>query len=197
MTEQFQHVMVLTSIIIGLGITHLLVGVGSAIERMSAHGEPLRLGWAHGGWLGYLFVWMVTFWWWQFRLLQLVPEWTLGRYFFIILYAVLLFLLAVILVPREWTTLSSFDDFFLDKRRWFYSILLVTNFVDLLDSYLKGGWSYVIGTGVLALGMVAATVPACLIGFWSRDIRVHAFLAIVFFFWQVFVGFDVFPQLNF
>lgn len=188
--------MVLTSIIVGLGITHILVGVGSAIERLSGHGSRLRLSWAHGAWLGFLFVWMVTFWWWQFRLLELVDVWTLGHYFFIILYAVLLFLLAVILVPREWTSMERLDEYFLSKRRWFYSILFVTNFVDLTDSYLKGGWEYILGTGVLALGLVAATIPASLVGFLSQNIRVHSFMAILFFIWQVVVGFDVFPDLS-
>jgi hypothetical protein len=35
MTDQFQHVMVLTSIIIGLGITHLLLGFSAAIDRIT------------------------------------------------------------------------------------------------------------------------------------------------------------------
>ena len=59
MTDQFQHVMVLTSIIIGLGITQILVGVGTMIERISGHGRPLRIIFAHAGWLSVLFVWMV------------------------------------------------------------------------------------------------------------------------------------------
>lgn len=196
MTDQFEHVMVLTSIIIGLGITHLLVGVGSIIERISGHGERLRLSLAHGAWLGFLFLWMVTFWWWQFRLLELVQAWTLGRYFFIIVYAVLLFLLAVILIPREWTRVGDLDEYFLAKRRWFYAIMLLANFADLLDSHLKGGWTYVLETGVLSLGLLAATVPACIIGFRSRNIRVHASMAVIFLVWQVIVGFDVFPQLS-
>jgi len=50
-------VMVLTSIIIGLGITHILVGIGSAIDRLSGHGHRLQLSWAHGAWLAALFVW--------------------------------------------------------------------------------------------------------------------------------------------
>ena len=49
--------MVLTSIIIGLGITHILVGIGSAIDRLSGHGHRLQLSWAHGAWLAALFVW--------------------------------------------------------------------------------------------------------------------------------------------
>ncbi len=147
MTDQFQHVMVLTSIIIGLGITHILVGIGSIIERVSGHGALLRLSWAHGAWLAVLFVWMVLFWWWQFRLLALVKVWTLGLYFFIILYAVLLFLLAVILIPRDWGNANNLDDYFLSKRYWFYTVFLMANVADLVDSFLKGGWQYVSGNG--------------------------------------------------
>ena len=93
--------MVLTSIIIGLGITYILIGVGSIIERLSGHGTRLHLSWAHGAWVAFLFVWMVSFWWWEFRLLLLLKTWTLGHYFFIVSYAVLLFLLAVILIPSD------------------------------------------------------------------------------------------------
>jgi len=35
--------MVLTSIIIGLGITYILIGLGSAVERLRGHGPRLRL----------------------------------------------------------------------------------------------------------------------------------------------------------
>ncbi len=59
MTDQFQHVMVLTSIIIGLGITQLLFGVGTIIERISGYGRRLRISFAHIAWLSVLFVWMV------------------------------------------------------------------------------------------------------------------------------------------
>ena len=97
--------MVLTSIIIGLGITYILIGVGSTIERITGHGAPLRLSWAHATWLLTVFVWLVSFWWWEFRLLALVKSWTLAHYFFIITYAVILFLLAVLLLPREWAAI--------------------------------------------------------------------------------------------
>jgi len=195
--DQFAHVMVLTSIIIGLGITHILVGVGSAIERVSGVGSRLRLSWAHAGWLGYVFVWMVFFWWWQFRLLELLTRWTLGHYFLIVFYAVLLFLLAVILIPSDWDAIDSLDDYLLSKRRWFYTVLLVTNLADLLDSYFKGGWEYVLDLGAVSLAGTAATIPICIAGVRSRNIRVHSVMAIASFVWLVITGFDVFPNLSF
>jgi len=196
MIDQFQHVMVLTSIIIGLGITHILVGIGSAMERVSGHGAPLRLGWAHGTWLGVVFVWMVLFWWWQFRLLAILKVWSLGLYFFIILYAVLLFLLAVILIPRDWRITDSLDDYFLSKRYWFYPVFLVANVADIADSFLKGGWQYLVGIGVLSWVFTAASVPICLIGVLSNNRLVHSLMAVIFLVWLVIATFEIYPSLG-
>ena len=196
MTDQFQHVMVLTSIIIGLGITHILVGIGSIIERVSGHGALLRLSWAHGAWLAVLFVWMVLFWWWEFRLLALVKVWTLGLYFFIILYAVLLFLLAVILIPRDWGNANNLDDYFLSKRYWFYTVFLMANVADFVDSFLKGGWQYLLGMGVMTLVFTAAPVPFFPVGVLSKNIRIHSLMAFVFLIWLVITGFEIYPSLG-
>jgi hypothetical protein len=62
MSDQFQYVMVLTSIIIGLGITNVLLGVSGAIERYTEGGRPLQLSWASAFWLAQVFLWMILFW---------------------------------------------------------------------------------------------------------------------------------------
>jgi multisubunit Na+/H+ antiporter MnhC subunit len=56
MSDQFQHVMVLTSIIIGLGITNVLLGVSGAIERYTEGDRPLQLSWASAFWLAQVFL---------------------------------------------------------------------------------------------------------------------------------------------
>src|SRR5262249_5584136 len=92
MSDQFQHVMVLTSIIIGLGITNVLLGISGAIERYTESDRPLQLSWASPFWLAQVFLWMILFWWWEFRLVDILKNWTLLSYFLIICYAVVLFL---------------------------------------------------------------------------------------------------------
>ena len=62
--DQFEYVMVLVSIIVGLGIAHLLLGVGGVINRLTDRQRPLKLSVAYLAWLAMLFVWMVLFWWW-------------------------------------------------------------------------------------------------------------------------------------
>lgn len=196
MSDQFQHVMVLASIIIGLAITHLLLGIGAAIDRMSAQSKPMRWSWVFWTWLAYLFLWMVQFWWWEFRLLDMLKGWSLWNYFAVIAYAVILFLLAAVLVPRKFDDVEDPDRYFLSKRRWFYPILLLGFAVDILDSYMKGGWSYVQDTGLLTWGQNAVGVPICILGFRSGNVRVHAVMAMLLLVWQIVIGFDVFPLLK-
>lgn len=188
--------MVLTSIIIGLGITHLLTGFAAAIERLAGARDHIRVSVTHACWAGFVFIWLVSFWWWQFRLLGLVSTWTIGRYLFIMAYAVVLYLLAVMLVPRDWDAVGDLDSYFLLKRGWFFSLFLIANLLDLVDSLLKGGWTYMVGTGPMAVGLLAATIPAVIIGITSTNVRVHASMAVVLFVWQIVLLFAAFPQLN-
>jgi hypothetical protein len=196
-TIQFQHVMVLTSIIIGLGITQILSGFSAAIERRTRQQAKERLGWASGCWLAYLFLWMAQFWWWEFRLLEVLKNWTLWNYFVVVSYSVVLYLLVAIIVPRDWNAVDDLDEYFLSRRRWFYSIFLLASLIDLLDSHMKGGWGFVRETGLLGWVQNVAIVPASLLGFRSANRRVHAALAILFLVWQVIVVFDVLPVLKF
>jgi hypothetical protein len=75
--------MVLTSIIIGLGITNVLLGVSGAIERYTEGDRPLQLSWASAFWLAQVFLWMILFWWWEFRLVDILKHWTLWNYLMI------------------------------------------------------------------------------------------------------------------
>jgi len=86
--DQFEYVMVLVSIIVGLGITHVLLGIGGIIDRRSRKDDSLELSLAHAVWLGYCFLWLVMYWWWEYELSTTVANWTMGLYLFLLFYAV-------------------------------------------------------------------------------------------------------------
>ena len=117
MNEQFQHVMVLVSIIIGLAITHLLSGVVDGVDRADDDDEPEIFSLIGLLWAGTAFLWMVNFWWFQYRLLAMEGPWTVWRYLFMVLYSVVLYVLAVVLVPRDWDKVKRYDEFFMRNRR--------------------------------------------------------------------------------
>ena len=196
--NQFEYVMVLVSIIIGLGMAHILLGIGGIIDRRSRGDGDLRLSLAHGTWLGMIFAWMIMFWWWEFRWSELRPEWTMGLYLFLVVYAVGLFLLAVVLVPSHWDHVTDLDEYFVRHRVSFYSLLLVATGLDVVDALLKGGWDYVVNAnGPWIWIFWIATVPVAAIGIRSRNVRYHAVTGTAFFLWQVLTGFVTLPHLGF
>ena len=196
MSDQFQHVMVLTSIIIGLGITHALIGFSTVIDRVSGSREHLRLSWAWGFWLAFVFIWMVQFWWWEFRLLSILKIWSMSNYLLVVIYAVVLFILVALLVPRKWDEVEDLGAYFLSKRRWFYSFFLLGMGFDVADSAMKGGLAYIEANGALTWLQWFAMLPAGIVGFRSTSLRLHATLAIVFFVWTAVIGFEVLPLLG-
>ena len=187
--DQFEYVMVLVSIIIGLGIAHILLGVAGIIDRLSRKENRLELSVAHASWLGFCFAWLVMFWWWEYRFSTRVSDWTFGLYLFLICYAVTLFLLQAVLVPRTWDGVTSLKNYFLERRAWFYSLLLFVTILDQFDSYLKGGFAYVLQTGVINLAFSASTIPVVIIGIRTTNMRFHNIVAAIFFGWQVLLGF--------
>lgn len=188
--DRFEYVMVLISIIIGLSIAHMLFGIGGLIDR-KADGRPIKLSLAHGFWLGYVFIWTIQFWWWEYRFSEIVTEWTLGLYFFLVTYAITLFLIAVVLVPRTWKQVTNLNEFFLKRRLWFYWLFLWGTLIDITDGILKGGSEYLfqeLGISIWLLWAVSLT--ACIAGLVSRHIRVHAIGGGAVFLAQIYQSFD-------
>ena len=187
--DQFEYVMVLVSIIVGLGIAHILLGIGGIIDRLSQKENPLELSLAHASWLGFCFSWLVMFWWWEYRFSSRVSDWTMGLYLFLITYAVTLFLLQAVLVPRTWDGVKNLKDFFLERRAWFYGLLMFATILDHIDSYLKCGFEYILDTGTINMVFAALTIPVVIIGVTTTKMRVHNVVGLVFFGWQVLLGF--------
>lgn len=177
--EIFEYIAVLTSIIIGLGITQLLRGVARLIQ----HPKRYEIYWVHLFWVASMFFNMVFWWWWEFRLGD-IANWTFFLYAFVVLYAFVFYLACALLFPEDISDYDGFKDFFYSRRKWFFGLLSFSLFIDVVDSWLKGsehfaslGLEYMIATPVkLVLFVTAAMV---------RNEKYHAVLAIAFLAYQV------------
>ena len=196
MNEQFQHVMVLVSIIIGLAITHLLSGVVDGVDRADDDDEPEIFSLIGLLWAGTAFLWMVNFWWFQYRLLAMEGPWTVWRYLFMVLYSVVLYVLAVVLVPRDWDKVKRYDEFFMRNRRWFFIALLLSSLADVFDSWLKGGMAYVVAMGPINCLVSLIAIPVVVIGIRSRKIRTQTIIAALYFVLYVLAVFEYTPVLG-
>jgi hypothetical protein len=137
----FEYAMVLISIIVGLGVTHILASLGTAVHRLRGHGKPLRLELNYLAWIAFIFGWLVQFWWWEFKWTTLGTDVDFGLYSFLVLYAVLLFMITVILVPHRLEVVDDSWEYFLSIRPWFFGGLLLLNVIDLVDTFMKG-WEW-------------------------------------------------------
>jgi FtsH-binding integral membrane protein len=108
--------MVLVSIVVGLGITHVLSSLGSAVHRIRGHGRPLRLELNYLVWIGLMFGWLVQFWWFEFKWSELEPQVGFLLFGFLVLYVVTLFLVTVILVPHHLAVVDDTWEYFLSIR---------------------------------------------------------------------------------
>lgn len=192
--DQFEYVMVLVSIIVGLGIAHLLLGLSGIVDRLAAPTNPLRGHVAYFAWHAATFVWLLLFWWWEFRFLEFVDQWNVGLYFFLVAYAVTLFLMAALLVPRTWDRVDDLGQYFLERKSWFYTLLLLADFFDIVDTFLKDGWfsaqptmHYIVWGGLAVF---------CVVGYRASSLRIHAGLGIGAAALQLTSAFSVLPLLG-
>ena len=158
--DLFEYVAVLTSIIIGLGITHLLKGVA----RLVQHPGRQRVYWVHLTWVTYMFFMSVFWWWWEFLLVD-IETWTFGLYLFVIAYAVNIYLLCALLFPSDLEGYDGYEAYFFSRRQWFFGLATLSYVVDFADSAVKGtdhlmglGLEYLIATTLQAVLLVVAGV---------------------------------------
>ena len=94
--ELFPHVRIVMGMVVGLGITRLLMGYAGLIQ----HPKRAKLSLTHLLWGFSILVELVLFWWWEFELYAL-KDWSFGVFFFLIFYAITLFLLCALLFPDK------------------------------------------------------------------------------------------------
>src|SRR5262245_33189052 len=94
--DPFSYLTVLISIILGLGITHLLGGLGRVLQ---ARGH-VRSYWPSIAWVVLLLVIHVQTWWALFGL-RSFQHWSFLAFVVVLLQPIVLYLLAALVVPSE------------------------------------------------------------------------------------------------
>ena len=97
--DAFGYLSVLLSIIIGLGVTQLLTGLGRVIR----HRDQVRIDWLPLLWAFVLLVVFVQVWWSMFGLRN-YTGWTFGSFLFILGQTSALYLMAAVLLPEQLDT---------------------------------------------------------------------------------------------
>ncbi|MEN8376968.1 MAG: hypothetical protein ABFS34_16190 [Gemmatimonadota bacterium] len=173
----FEYLSVLLSVVMGLGLTHILVGFSKSVH----HRDTLKVYWVHVAWGVNVIVYIVGIWWGMFWWSGL-PEWTFVEFLLVFAYTVSLFLLASILYPWDIPPDFDFEDHFYRNRSWFFGLLTVAWFIDIPETVLKaeGGLR---GLPPSYWGFVAVIILSAVIAALTGNRRFHAAFAVFWFLW--------------
>jgi hypothetical protein len=129
----FEFLSVLISVVVGLGVAHLLMGIGRLIHRSGT----TRLSAAHLLWTAWVFLFLVVYWWTIVFGYQDWQNWNIVLFLFVLMYGVLIFLMAVVLYPPDLPESWDMQAHFIAKRRWFFGIFALLVLTEFTDTGLK------------------------------------------------------------
>ena len=165
--DPFAYLSVLVSIVLGLGITQLLMGFSRWLEQRKAFDAYApAIAWA-------AFLLLVHFqsWWSMYGMRDLV-DWTFFQFSMVLLQPILLFLLAVLVFPSSTAPDQDLRTNFLHKRPWFFGLFLALLVASLLKDIVRSG-SLPEATNV-GFHIVAMLVAG--LGLVSKDERLHRWI---------------------
>lgn len=163
----FEYLSVLISIVLGLGITQLLVGFSRWLERRSsfeAYGPAIA-------WAGFVLLVQIQSWWSMFGMRQFT-SWNFLQFSMVLLQPIVLFLLAVVVFPGPSNPESDLRKYFHEQRRWFFGLLAMLVVISVLKDMVRGTLPVGLNAAFHVIFMAVAVA-----GFkWSNE-RVQRVLA--------------------
>jgi hypothetical protein len=161
----FEHISVLVSIVLGLGLTQLLIGV----HRLVQGRERIRTYWLSLLWVALIFVSQVE-WWWASYALRDLTVWNFFYFLFVLLSPVSLFLASAFVLP-EIESEKHYDlrEYYYRNRSWFFAFVATGPALDAIRRGLQAGTFADFGSlsnAVTAILLVSLAI--------SRNARWHA-----------------------
>ena len=187
----FEYLSVLISIILALGMTRVLAGVGEMLQARSRR----HIYWVHAVWIVNLFLYLVIAWWIFYRWRDQKP-WNFYLFLFVLISPTILYLASLLLFPREADveTVIDYKAHYYANHRAFFILFALFIPVDIVDSLLKGvphflslGPIYFLSGVLYFAGLITAAV--------TRNQRYHEFYAIFFLIQTTIVSFLIFQTL--
>lgn len=172
--DAYFHIRVIIGMVTGLALARLLGGLAKLVQHPSR--APVYL--VHLGWVAFLLVAVMLFWWFEFDLGS-VAVWTFPRYLFVIGYASLFFFTSAMLFPDSMEGYAGFADYFHRRRAWFYGLLAAIFLADIADTALKGA-AHLRSFGAFYPAVEALLAGTAVAAIFIEDRRFHAaFVAVV------------------
>jgi hypothetical protein len=166
----FEHISVLISIVIGLGITQLLMGVHRLVQAR----DRVKLYWLSLVWTCLIFVAQVE-WWWASYALRDETVWNFFYFLFVLLSPVTLYLAAAFVLPEiEPGERYDLRQHYYRSHGWFFAFVGIGPVLDAIRRAVQAGTPWDPGAVSNAISALLLAVLAV-----SRRERYHVAITLV------------------
>ena len=177
--EVFTHIKYVIGITLSFSIAHLLKGTVKFVQ----HPNRAKPYITHLLWVIYMYLTLIHFWWWEFRLTE-ITQWYFFSYFFIILYITNYYIISSILYPDDINDYKDYKDYFFSRKKWFFSLLAIAFVADLFDTLLKGkNYLYYLGWEMPVRNLTL--IALCIIGIKVNNPKFHLILVLLFILYEI------------
>jgi hypothetical protein len=158
----FEHLSVLISIVIGLGMAHLMIAGHELVEARAR----VRAYWLSSVWLVLVFVGLLEWWWTFFALRDAINEtkWNFFFFLFVLASPMAMYLAAAFVLPRAPREREGTIDLrrhYYGNRAWFFGVLAISPAFDGMRRAFQAGTVLDVGAwsnGVAALLLATLAV---------------------------------------
>ena len=167
---QFEHIAVLISIVIGLGITHLLMNVYQLVQ---ARGR-VRMYWLPVAWTCVIFMAMVEWWWYLYDLRGKTAGWNFFFFLFVLMSPVAQFMAAAFVLPEpKEHDVVDLRAYYYDSRAYFFLMLAASPALDAVRRAIEAGT-------FRDFGSLSNAISAVLVGSlaWSDNEGYHSVVTV-------------------
>ncbi len=173
--DAFSYISIVPSIVIALGITRLLTGIGRILEKR----KKVHTYWVHLLWSLNVFLFMGLNWWVMFRW-EPQPTWTFPLFMFLLLTPTVSFLLTVILFPDPFEEpIMNFKENFYEDHRWFFALAAMLPLLDFVDTVLKGV-PHLLTQGPLYIITILLMTVLSIVAVVTKNQNYHKFFSVFF-----------------
>jgi hypothetical protein len=168
--DAFSYLSVMASVVVGLGLTQLLAGIGNFVQIR----RRVRFYWLHTMWVMLLIILHLHMWW-SFWVLRQVTDWTYGTFAYVLIGPATLVIASHVIIPELIDGRIDVERHYYDTRTVFFGLLATTGIWAMFLEPITGVRTFVVPFRILqACGTM--TLAACAI---SGNRRFHAVATIL------------------
>ena len=159
----FEHLTVLVSIVIGMGVAHLLTTVHELVQVRAR----VRTYWLPMVWVVLIFISLIE-WWWAVFALRTVVKWNFFYFLFMLMSPVTMYLASAFVLPDDTERGNDVVDlrrYYYENSAWLFGVLAVSPALDGVRRAVTAGtirdtgaWSNLV-SAVLVASMGAVKKP--------------------------------------